>query len=79
MYVDNAVGVNVEGDLHLGDTTGRGRDTNQLELACGRKRELKACIITNQRCWKLRRINLVRFQINIRLLWIQSELKTTTN
>ena len=42
MYVDNAVVVNVEGDLNLGDTAGRGRDPNQLELACGRKRELKA-------------------------------------
>jgi hypothetical protein len=30
--VDDAVGVDVEGDLHLGNTAGGGRDSNQLEL-----------------------------------------------
>ena len=32
MDVDDAVGVNVEGDLDLRDAAGRGGDTNQLEL-----------------------------------------------
>src|SRR5829696_264215 len=31
--VDDAVGVDVEGDLDLGDATGRGRDAEQLEVA----------------------------------------------
>merc|ERR1719187_2465620 len=33
VYVDNAVGVNIKGDLNLRDATGCRRDTNQLELS----------------------------------------------
>ena len=31
--VDDTVGVNVEGDLDLGHSAGRGRDSNQLKLS----------------------------------------------
>ena len=34
VHIDNAVGVDVEGDLNLGDSAGRRRDTNELELSC---------------------------------------------
>jgi hypothetical protein len=30
--VDDAIGIDVECDLHLGDAAGGGRDSNQLEL-----------------------------------------------
>jgi hypothetical protein len=30
--IDDAVGVDIEGDLHLGDAAGGGRDSHQLEL-----------------------------------------------
>lgn len=31
--VDNSIGVDVEGNLDLGDTLGRGRDAHELEVA----------------------------------------------
>ena len=33
--MDNAIGINVEGDLNLGHASGRGGDTHQLKLAQG--------------------------------------------
>ncbi len=35
--VDDAVGIDIEGDLHLGDAAGGGRDSNQLELTWTKK------------------------------------------